>query len=83
VITGPMTPWAFAKCLVDAGLLAQEEVNRTSRIVIDCSMDAPVTIYIQRYGDADALAKLAPMLNGMVRAGNETAQVEPREGTAP
>jgi hypothetical protein len=78
-----MTPRAFAKCLVDAGLLTQEEANRTSRVVIDCSMDAPVTIYVQRYGDADALAKLAPMLNGMVRAGSETAQAEPREGTAP
>lgn len=74
---GVMTPWGFAKCLIEAGILTQDEVNRTSRIVIDCSMDAPVTVYIQRYGDADALAKLAPMLEGLIRPGSETAGAEP------
>lgn len=75
-----MTPWAFAKCLIEAGVITQEEANATSRIVIDCSMDAPVTIYLQRHGDVEALKKLAPMLTGLIRAGEETAEIEPPEG---
>lgn len=73
----PMTPWAFAKCLVDAGVLTQEEVNKTSRIVIDCSRDSAVEIYLQQYGQADALTRLAPMLSGLIRDGAQTADIEP------
>lgn len=75
-----MTPWEFGKCLVEAGVLTQEEVNRTSRVVIDCSFDKPVQIYIQRYGEREALSALAPMLAGLLRAGEETADIEPPEG---
>ena len=77
-----MTSWGFAKMLVEAGVLSQEEVNRTSRIVIDCSADGAVQIYVQRFADHAALAKLAPMLGGMIRAGEETAETGTLEGMA-
>lgn len=77
-----MTPWEFAKCLVEAGVCTQEEVNRASRIVIDCQWDSAVQIYVQRYGEIKALRRLAPMLGGMIRAGEETAEGGTLEGAA-
>lgn len=77
-----MTSFGFAKCLVEAGVLTQEEANRSSRIVIDCTHGKAVQVYVQRYGEADALAKLAPMLAGMIPAGEDTADIEPPGGAA-
>jgi hypothetical protein len=74
-----MTPWQFGRALVAAGVLTQDDVNHASRIVIDCTMDAPVQVYVQRYGNASALERLAPMLSGMLRSGDETAPVKPAE----
>ena len=71
-----MTTWGFTKLLVEAGVLTQAEVDRTSRIVIDCTQGEAVQIYIQRFGDSEALAKLAPMLAGLIPSGDETAHIE-------
>ena len=59
----------FTKALVDAGLLTEEEMINTRRIVIDITNDAVPVLYIEKYGDDSALAKLAPMLKGMFRDG--------------
>ncbi len=73
----PMTPQEFGRCLVAAGVLTQEELNRTTRVVIDCTMDSPVEIYVQRTGERHALIKLAPMLGEMLRRGEDTTGLKP------
>lgn len=60
-----MTPWGFCKALTEAGVLTEAEAASASRIVIDCKHDEAVQVYVQRFGDAEALTKLAPMLKGM------------------
>ena len=60
-----MTPWAFYKALTEAGVVTEAEAATASRIVIDCKHDAPVQVYVQRHGDADALTRLTPMLKGL------------------
>ena len=72
-----MTAWGFAKCLVEAGVLTQEEVNRTSRIVIDCQADGTVQIYVQKFADSKALAELAPSTR---RDRSARARRRPRPG---
>jgi hypothetical protein len=57
--------WHFGRALVEAGVLTQEELNETHRIVIDATSGQPAFIYIQRFGD-DKLAKLAPMIKDMI-----------------
>jgi hypothetical protein len=57
----------FGKMLVEAGVLTQERLNKTARIVIDAdTYNGAVMIYVQEFGQGDALAKLAPMLKGML-----------------
>jgi hypothetical protein len=60
------TSWKFAKALVEAGVITEERLNNTHRIVIDLQSDGGLFIYTQEYGDGEALAKLAPMLKGMI-----------------
>lgn len=76
----PMIAREFGNYLVEAGVLTPEELNLTSRIVIDCTAGEAVQVYVQRYGDSDALKALAPMLAGLIRPGEETAQLDPPEG---
>ena len=40
--------------------------ERAERIVIDIPADSPVQVYVKEFGDAGALAKLAPMLKGLL-----------------
>jgi hypothetical protein len=56
---------AFGRMLVMAGVIPADQLNRISRIVIDVKSGEGVMIYIQEFGDAGALEKLAPMLKGM------------------
>lgn len=63
-----ITSRAFAKALVDAGVLTQDEVNRTRRIVIDIVENDVPRLYIERYGD-EALLEIAPMLKEMIPDG--------------
>ena len=69
----PVLSHWFGQQLVEAGVIRAEELNSISRIVIDCTVGEAVQVYVQRFGDADALAKLAPILGGMLRDGTETA----------
>lgn len=62
----PMTAWEFAECLVAAGLMTQEQVNCTNRIVIDIRTDQPVTIMTSTFGNRDGLKALVPMLHDLV-----------------
>lgn len=61
-----ITSGNFVDMLVEAGVVTREQASRISRIVIDCNHDRPVQIYIQEYGQANALEQLAPMLKGMI-----------------
>lgn len=61
-----VTSFAFAKALVEAGVITEERLNKTTRIVIDMNNNGELTIYTQEFGDGEALAKLAPMLKGMI-----------------
>lgn len=72
-----MTPQAFYEALIKAGVVTEAEASTASRIVIDCQSGGPVEIYVQRYGDAHALALLAPLLGEMIRRGEDTAGLEP------
>ncbi len=60
------TAWAFGKMLVEAGVISRERLNNTCRIVIDANSDGELFIYIQEFGNREALEKLAPMLKGMI-----------------
>lgn len=62
----PMTSWQFGKHLVAAGIISQEELNRTRRVVIDATSGELVRIYTDRFGGNDSLARLAPMLEGLI-----------------
>lgn len=68
-----LSEW-FGKQLVEAGVISAEELNGISRIVIDCTAGEAVQVYVQRFGDKDALARLAPMLGGMLPGGDQTAE---------
>lgn len=58
-----MNAFSFAKALVDAGMVAEADLKFISRYVIDCNASTgTVEIYIQKFGDEEALAKLMPML---------------------
>lgn len=60
------TSWAFGKALVEAGVITQERLNNTKRIVIDMQSNGELCIYTQEFVDGKALAELAPMLKGMI-----------------
>lgn len=60
-----MSGFQFGDMLVKAGVITQERLDKTSRIVIGANYDSTVMIYTQEYGDDKALEKLAPMLKGM------------------
>jgi hypothetical protein len=65
-----ITAWAFGQMLVEAGVLTKERLGNTARIVIDAKGDdGTVTLYVQEYGDSEALARLAPMLKGILDDG--------------
>jgi len=53
----PVTSEWFAKRLAEAGVISAEELNEISRIVIDCTVGNAVQVYVQRFGQADALEK--------------------------
>ncbi len=56
---------AFAKALVDAGVMTQEEINRTTRIVINCDpANGAVVLYVQRFVETNIL-DVVPTLNGI------------------
>jgi hypothetical protein len=59
------TAFRFGAMLVEAGVITREELNNTRRIVIDATADHGVMVYVEKYGDTEALANLAPMLKGM------------------
>ena len=61
-----VTSHSFGKMLVKAGVITEERLNKTERIVIDAKAGRPVIIYVQEIGDGEALDKLAPMLEGMI-----------------
>jgi len=56
----------FIDALVEAGVITRDRLNRTARIVIDMNNKGELFVYTQEYGDGEALAKLAPMLKGMI-----------------
>lgn len=47
----PITTYKLARALVNAGLLTEDEINRTTRIVIDAKAGDAVTVYLQQIGD--------------------------------
>lgn len=59
----------FGRMLVEAGILTQERCDRTVRIVIDAKAGDAVVIYTQEIAEGGAIAKLAPMLEGMIPDG--------------
>lgn len=60
------TSFGFAKMLVEAGVITEERMNKTARLVIDLQPNGELMIYVQEFGDTEALKKLAPMLKGMI-----------------
>jgi hypothetical protein len=64
----PITSWRFGEMLVESGVITQERLNKTARIVIDAKQGEAVMVYSQEYGDDKSLEKLAPMLEGMLDA---------------
>lgn len=63
-----ITAHGFAQMLVAAGVITPDEAGQTRRIVIDCSDGHGVMVYTERYADAEALARLAPMLRDVIPA---------------
>lgn len=62
----------FGRMLVEAGVITEERLNNITRIVIDCdAMIGTVTVYTQEIPNGEAMAKLAPMLKGMIPDGSE------------
>lgn len=61
-----VTAEGFGKMLVKAGVITEERLNKTERIVIDCRAGQAVVIYTKEFGDSVSLEKLAPMLKGMI-----------------
>ena len=57
-------PWDFAEALVASGILTKEQVNRTTRIVIDCNPNAGVIIYMNQIADS-RLLDVAQTLDGI------------------
>ena len=57
-------PWVFADALVDAGILTREQVNRTTRVVIDCNPNTGVHIYVDEMAD-DRILSVARTLEGI------------------
>lgn len=59
------TAAGFVAALIEAGVLTKEQANNTERLVIDVQ-GGSLTIYRKEFGDGEALAKLAPMLKGLL-----------------
>jgi hypothetical protein len=55
---------AFAQALVDAGVITQEECDRTRRLVIDAEAGKPVRLFLERFAD-ERLLSVALGLNGI------------------
>jgi len=60
----PITGRAFGAALVVAGVLTQEELNQTSRIVIDASAKGVVVMYLEREMD-ERLLNVKTTLEGV------------------
>lgn len=65
-----LTAFEFGRMLVESGVITKEELNQTERIVIDADgTTGLVSVYVKKYGDRDALARLAPMLKDVIPSG--------------
>ena len=63
--TGAKTIQEFGKALIEAGLMTQDGINNTYRIVIDIKADSIPVMYVQSYADSDVMHNLAVMLPSM------------------
>ena len=61
-----MSALAFGKALVSAGLMTEDELCQTRRVVIDCTEGHAVMFYTEKFGDTDGLTALVPMLKGLI-----------------
>ena len=56
----------FGNALVKAGIFTKEELNDIHRVVIDVKSGHAVMVYVEKYGDVEALAGLAPLIKDMI-----------------
>jgi hypothetical protein len=61
-LSTPIAGWQFANALIEAGVITADENVR--RLVLDVSVDGPVVLYVERYGD-DRLLHVATTLAGV------------------
>lgn len=60
-----ITVWKFAEALVEAGILTKDQVNRTTRIVIDANPEHGfVQLYVQMIAD-ERFLKVVQSLDGV------------------
>ena len=59
----------FGNALVEAGVFTKEELNTIHRVVIDAKSGHPIMVYVEKYGDDEALAGLAPLIKDMIPHG--------------
>jgi hypothetical protein len=58
----------FGRTLVACGLMTQEQVNRTSRFVIDADTQTGlVKLYTVQFGETDKLNDLLPQIKDLVQ----------------
>lgn len=59
--------YELGKAIVKAGILTEEQLNKTERIVIDIRAGfEPVRIYIQQLGENKQMSHLASMLPDLI-----------------
>ncbi len=71
--------WQLAEALIAAGVITIEEHVR--RLVIDCPVDAPVVIHVERYGD-ERLLEVAPALRGVEVVDRAAGSADQESGRA-